>query len=243
MRYRKRTCIVTAVFFVLSLVYVLGRIETIKVARTREAIGKIRRLGGEAYRSDECSENGIAMQSSSGNFLFRLERTLGAEWLFDVVNVDLKVYKQANGVTNGDLIILREFPDLLQLDLRNTRIDDEGLKHLACLKKLKGLDLGGTQVTDAGLVHLVTMKELRELYLDNTQVSREGLRFLIQENPNLENTLGYKEYLDRLEMLEELGILNATENAGDVSVPHREPEAVPNEAELEEGASQAFGME
>src|SRR5262249_1121592 len=61
-------------------------------------------------------------------------------------------------------------------------ITNDGLRHLAGLKKLICLNLEGQPVTDAGLVHLRGLERLEYLELGGTRATAEGaaglLRFL-----------------------------------------------------------------
>ena len=61
------------------------------------------------------------------------------------------------------------------LELEHARLTDEGLRHLAGLRRLRHLDLKDTPITDAGLAHLRGLRNLRELELDGTRVAGPGL--------------------------------------------------------------------
>ncbi len=74
---------------------------------------------------------------------------------------------------------------LESLDLRGTRISDDGLGHLAGLKKLETLDLVETGITDAGLVHLEGLSSLKKLLLVRTGVTEDGVGKLKQALPNV----------------------------------------------------------
>ncbi|HEV7682025.1 MAG TPA: hypothetical protein VGO68_07880 [Pyrinomonadaceae bacterium] len=116
-----------------------------------------------------------------------------------IVKVDL----HGTNVTDAELAFLvREKKDLKQLrylDLRLTKISDEGVtqlknltslqtlnlfrtqagdKGLESLKKLTNLEtllIGGTRVTDAGLANLRSLKKLKKLSLFQTEVSNAGI--------------------------------------------------------------------
>jgi Leucine-rich repeat (LRR) protein len=67
------------------------------------------------------------------------------------------------------------FPDLEVLSLAHTEATDEGLLHVAQLKKIVELDLGETRITDAGLARIRTLKNLRKLRLAETRVTDAGI--------------------------------------------------------------------
>lgn len=75
-------------------------------------------------------------------------------------------------ITDSDLKqIVAAMPNLAVLQLRGTRITNEGLKELVALKKLCNLDLSNTEVTDEGLRHLKDVPALRWLFLQESKVS------------------------------------------------------------------------
>jgi hypothetical protein len=88
-----------------------------------------------------------------------------------VVAVDL----HGRRVTDADLAVLRQFPQLQKLNLYNTPITDAGLAALEGLNHLHTLYLNGTSITDAGIIHLVKLPELRDLGLHGTRVTDAGL--------------------------------------------------------------------
>lgn len=88
-------------------------------------------------------------------------------------------------VTDGQLEVVKRFPQLRSLDLRKTPITDKGLVHLEKLTKLEELRLDSTPITDSGLSHLEGLKELRKVTLNDTQVGDIGLGFL-ENLPKLE---------------------------------------------------------
>ncbi|MGM0489677.1 MAG: hypothetical protein ACQESR_23330 [Planctomycetota bacterium] len=186
--FRTKYCVGAILVFAVVGLVLLG-VKGAEVARTERAIDAVERLGGVAYRSDMCFENGIPhgafMPLRPPGWRTRCARAIGAEWFFDVVYVDFRGYRGDKVVTNGDLAILHEFSSLLSLDLADTEISDQGLKHVAGLTELRSLDLRRTSVTDAGLVHLAGLKRLEILHLHDTCVRGWGVDRLHQDIPGV----------------------------------------------------------
>ena len=67
---------------------------------------------------------------------------------------------------------------LRRLLLRDAVISDEGLRNLSGLVNLEQLDLGGTRITDAGIAHLRGMTKLKKLNLQGAALTDEGIRHL-----------------------------------------------------------------
>jgi thiol-disulfide isomerase/thioredoxin/Leucine-rich repeat (LRR) protein len=66
-------------------------------------------------------------------------------------------------------------PDDIQvLMLRNTDVDDEGLRHVGRLTGLRILNLSATRIGDAGIAHLSELAKLQEIDLDAFGVNRKG---------------------------------------------------------------------
>ena len=78
-------------------------------------------------------------------------------------------------VTVNGLRYLRHLEHLEWLNLYRTRVGDAGLKALSDLPRLAHLPLGDTNITDAGLAHLVGLESLRYLGLRATRVTDAGL--------------------------------------------------------------------
>jgi hypothetical protein len=73
---------------------------------------------------------------------------------------------------------LKRLRELRVLDLRYSRITDDGLPYLGGLTGLQELTLSKTRVTSAGLASLKDMADLRLLDLHGTAVGDAGLRWL-----------------------------------------------------------------
>lgn len=122
---------------------------------------------------------------------------------------------------DSDLSSLRGFKHLEQLDLRNTRVTDEGVSQLDVLPGLSWLVLNDTQVTGSGLGHLAATPSLTQLFLDGTRTDDQGLmqigRLTKLRGLSLNSTKLTDEGLKHLNALTVLGKLelNDTQIAGD----------------------------
>jgi hypothetical protein len=115
----------------------------------------------------------------------------------------VKVLLSGSRVTDGELSVLANFPQLRFLDLRKTAITNRGLIHLERLTKLQQLYLDSTLINDAGLSHLEGLTELRKLSLSETRITDLGLGFLKGlpnlEDVNLRETKVSREDVERLQ--------------------------------------------
>jgi Leucine-rich repeat (LRR) protein len=68
-------------------------------------------------------------------------------------------------VTDADLQLLKDLPDLRVLALHQCDVTDAGLEHLAGLTNLLGLHFGSNKITDDGLKHFKKLTALRSLTL------------------------------------------------------------------------------
>ena len=78
------------------------------------------------------------------------------------------------GITNHELSYLRRCKSLLQLEMRNTSISDDGAGLLADLPRLRELDLTGSRNTDRGLRKLGAAKGLTDLNLFEAATTPAG---------------------------------------------------------------------
>ncbi|XP_078519005.1 uncharacterized protein LOC144784230 isoform X1 [Lissotriton helveticus] len=107
------------------------------------------------------------VQSIDGNRVLQLISGLNLAYL---------VLPSRHTVTDTGLSFLCNLQGLLELDLTDySRISDEGVKHLAHLKRLKKLSLCNTPLTDAGLPHLQNLTDLEDLCLDRTHITSIGV--------------------------------------------------------------------
>jgi hypothetical protein len=94
------------------------------------------------------------------------------------------------GITDDGLAHVAGLKKLTRLHLEQTDVTDAGLNHLKDLPYLEYLNLYGTKVTDAGLDHLKGLSHLKRLYVWQTGVTAAGAESLAAALPELEVTLG-----------------------------------------------------
>ncbi len=99
-------------------------------------------------------------------------RLIGLRNLAGLERIDLPNNPQ---LTGSFLQYVVDLPDLKDLVLRGTGINDAALIHLKHVKKLRALMLDGTRVTDAGLPDLRGLTSLRSLDLTGTAVTDMGI--------------------------------------------------------------------
>jgi len=95
------------------------------------------------------------------------------------------------GLDDDGMAALGDLPAVTHLRLAHNRITDRGVAALGELPRLLHLNLyGNSGVTDAGLESLARSASLRELYLWQTGVSAAGVERLRTERPDLRVELG-----------------------------------------------------
>jgi hypothetical protein len=93
-------------------------------------------------------------------------------------------------ITDDGLRHLSGIKSLTRLHLEKTQIGDAGLAHLKELDKLEYLNLYGTQVSDAGLEHIKALPNLKKLYLWESKVTKEGAAELAKQLTNTDVNIG-----------------------------------------------------
>jgi uncharacterized membrane protein len=88
-------------------------------------------------------------------------------------------------VSDRGLSAVATLPNLTRLHLQHTEVGDSGVALLAALQRLEYLNLYDTAVTDQGLVWLSSLKRLRALYLWETGVTPAGISRLQAALPRL----------------------------------------------------------
>jgi len=104
-----------------------------------------------------------------------------------IVELDL----QDSKIEDEDLEGFEQFVELVRLRLSGNEVTDKGLATLASLGRLQYLNLYGNQgVTDAGLDTLAAVAALRNLYVWRTGVSQDGATRLSETRPGIVVELG-----------------------------------------------------
>ncbi|WDQ14822.1 hypothetical protein [Rhodopirellula sp. P2] len=73
-------------------------------------------------------------------------------------------------------------PNLMQIQLAGTSVQDEDLSKLAELRLLTGIGLDRTSITDEGILHLSDLPFLQHIECEGTSITAEGLHAVIK-NP------------------------------------------------------------
>jgi hypothetical protein len=103
-----------------------------------------------------------------------LRKLIGDEYFQEVVEVD---WNGKQDLIPEELEWFSYFPRLDTVNLNFSNINDEGLAHLANLRRLKTVYLEEyDDVTDIGLSHLAGLRELEYLSLLATSCTDEGVR-------------------------------------------------------------------
>ena len=95
-------------------------------------------------------------------------------------------------ITDANLVHIKPLVNLVRLQLHRTKITDAGLANLAGLTKLVSLNLYDTQVTDAGIQQLKGCKALKRLYVWQTKVKKDGAKQLAAAIAGIDINRGYE---------------------------------------------------
>jgi serine/threonine protein kinase/WD40 repeat protein len=72
------------------------------------------------------------------------------------------------------------------LHVTRTRVTDAGMQYLQTLPRLAILNLSATSITDRGLQDIAKISSIRHLHLGGTQISDAGLQRITEQMPNLQ---------------------------------------------------------
>lgn len=95
-------------------------------------------------------------------------------------------------VTDVSLVHIKPLVNLVRLQLHRTKITDAGLMNVAGLTKLTSLNLYSTDVSDAGIQQLKSCRNLKRLYVWQTKVTENGAKQLAAALPGIDINRGYE---------------------------------------------------
>jgi hypothetical protein len=160
-----------------------------RVRHQRAVVAKIEALGGSVAYDDEGLRGYAAVEASVaakllrpyfGHDAFSNVRFVFVGYQFpdEMRPANRRPTRAANSVagTNADLAILSELPELLDVVMHKPPTDDEGMRYLARIHKLRGLDLKHPIATDDGLAELRVLPQLQRLSLEGPSVNDETIR-------------------------------------------------------------------
>jgi hypothetical protein len=81
-------------------------------------------------------------------------------------------------MNDSRMAVVKGMPKLSLLKLTTSPVGDDGLRVVKTLPRLRSLYLGATKVTDAGLVHLKALPQLENLIFRDTDVTDAGVSCL-----------------------------------------------------------------
>ena len=165
----------SATFILLTLTLFSSVSAHAKTTSNRErVIAEVNRLGGKLEFEETLAGRPIVKIDLHGTQVTDADLTV-----LDDTKKDLKQlrYLDLRLTKIGDEGVgkLKNLSSLQTLNLFRTGLGDQGLAHLKKLKNLETLLIGGTRVSDAGLIYLRPFKKLRKLSLFQTEVSNGGI--------------------------------------------------------------------
>jgi hypothetical protein len=104
----------------------------------------------------------------------------------------LRLNLRRAGLTDGQLKLVGELPNLRRLRLEGNAIGDPGVSALLGLKTLRYLNLAGTRVSDTGLASLGGLAKLREVYVWQSAVTDAGVAAFRAAHPDILVDAGLK---------------------------------------------------
>ena len=179
-------------------VFIASGLSNLAKADQQAAIENIEKLGG-TVRS-------VAADDPSKEIDFHLSgKDLTDDGLANVAQVEGVIWLNLKDtkITDAGLKHLANLKGLKKLHLERTAVTDDGLDNLAHLSDLEYLNLYDTKVSDAGLDKLAGLKNLKQLYLWKSATTEEGADRLKQAVPGLVVNLGAELKPVKVEPVEE----------------------------------------
>jgi hypothetical protein len=163
-----------ASLLVLSLILISTETEAKTGSAREHLIAEVSRLGGKVEFDENVSSRPIIKIDLHGTEVTDAELAFldhAKKDLKELRYLDLRLTK----IGDEGVGMIKNLTGLQTLNLFRTQLGDMGLARLKKLTKLETLLIGGTKVTDAGLIYLRPFTRLRKLSLFQTQVSNDGI--------------------------------------------------------------------
>lgn len=158
-----------------ALIMISTELAQARTPSSRErVIAEVTRLGGKLEFDEALASRPIVKVDLHGTAVTDSDLAFlddARKELKQLRYLDLRLTK----IGDEGVAKLKNLTSLQTLNLFRTQLGDKGLKRLKKLTNLETLLIGGTKVTDAGLVYLSPFRKLKKLSLFQTQVSDDGI--------------------------------------------------------------------
>ena len=108
--------------------------------------------------------------------------------LEEIVDIDLDDAR----ITDEGAVCLGRLENAVSIDLSRTDISDCAIRELTNLKKLRSLSICNTGVSDNAILYLREMKHLSSLNMNRTKVTSMGVAKLRADLPNCRNSVSQR---------------------------------------------------
>lgn len=92
--------------------------------------------------------------------------------------LEIDFHLEGRQISDDDLVHLSKIPNIVRLNLANTKVTGSGLRHISHMQSLTHLYLQNSDITDDGLKHLESLGGLSYINLYKAPVTNDGLRHL-----------------------------------------------------------------
>ena len=145
LRFGIRTLIVALTIGSVALAILSSRAQ-----RQRNAVSKIKELGGWVWYA---TGDGNKHQFDDLDLNFLVE-SLGPDWFYDVVQIDLAAPAGMRTTKNDDLSMLQHLPKLRTMELSGYNLTDDAIQHFRNLNHLEYCAITSTNISRKGFESL-----------------------------------------------------------------------------------------
>jgi hypothetical protein len=147
-------------------------VEMKRAREQRTAVEALAELDARVFYDYEMDGEGKWIRYAEPTVPMCLRKMLGDNFFFEGVSVYLHV------VDENQLKPLSNLNRMRELLLSGPGVTNDGLEYLERMSQLKELTIGEPQITDLGLEHLQGLKQLEELDLNSASITNDGLKRL-----------------------------------------------------------------